>query len=69
MKILIAPDKYKDALDAWGVAKAAATGVQQACPSAEIVGDELSPLPWAPADETLTRTVVPVCRSWTKTSH
>ncbi|HUU98954.1 MAG TPA: glycerate kinase, partial [Phycisphaerae bacterium] len=37
MKILIAPDKYKDALDAWGVAKAAATGVQQACPSAEIV--------------------------------
>ena len=37
MKILIAPDKHKDALDAWGVAEALAAGVQQACPSAEIV--------------------------------
>ncbi len=37
MKILIAPDKFKDALDAQGVAEALAAGVRQACPSAEIV--------------------------------
>ncbi len=37
MKILIAPDKFKDALDAQGVAEALAAGVRRACPSAEIV--------------------------------
>jgi glycerate kinase len=37
VKILIAPDKFKDALDACAVAEALATGARQACPSAEIV--------------------------------
>ena len=37
-------------------------------PSPVIEPPKLGPLPWAPLDETLTRSVVPVCRSRTKTS-
>lgn len=37
MKALIAPDKFKDALDAAGVAEALAAGVRDARPAAEIV--------------------------------
>ena len=37
MKVLIAPDKFKDALDARQVAEALAAGVNAAAPDAEIV--------------------------------
>src|SRR2546425_658529 len=37
-------------------------------PSAERTGPALKPSPWLPPDATLTRSVVPVCRSWTNTS-
>src|SRR5207244_1701178 len=43
-------------------------------PSAESAGGKaklrrpLLPLPWVPSEATLTRSVVPVCRSWTNTS-
>src|SRR5207244_1030493 len=37
-------------------------------PSAERTGPALKPFPWLPPDATLTRSVVPVCRSWTNTS-
>ena len=37
-------------------------------PSALIAGERLSPFPWFPALSTLTRSVVPVRRSWTNTS-
>src|SRR5439155_233563 len=37
-------------------------------PSALTAGAPLPQLPWVPALSTLTRSVMPVCRSWTKTS-
>lgn len=37
MKILIAPDKFRNALDAQDVGEALAAGARQACPSAEII--------------------------------
>src|SRR6266508_4023272 len=38
-------------------------------PSDEIVGKSLAPLASRPAESTLSRSVVPVSMSWTKTSH
>src|SRR5438128_2450321 len=37
-------------------------------PSAERAAPELGPFPWVPSEATLTRSVVPVCRSCTNTS-
>ncbi len=37
MRILVAPDKFKDALDAAGVAAALAAGVRDALPDAEVI--------------------------------
>ena len=37
-------------------------------PSAERTGPALEPFPWVPPEATLTRSVVPVCRSRTNTS-
>src|SRR5690349_7727074 len=37
-------------------------------PSADIEESKLFASPWAPAEDTLTRSVEPVWRSWTKTS-
>ena len=39
------------------------------CPSTEIDGHRLSRFPSAPEESTLTRSVIPVARSWTKTSN
>jgi len=38
-------------------------------PSRLMAGQVLSPLPWMPAESTLTRSVVPAVRSRRKTSH
>src|SRR5581483_4016880 len=38
------------------------------CPLAEIAAKPLPAFAWAPVDETLTRVVIPVCRSRTNTS-
>jgi hypothetical protein len=38
-------------------------------PSALIAGDSLPPSAWVPSEATLTRVVVPLCRSWTKMSE
>src|SRR5205823_240898 len=37
-------------------------------PSAERAGPALASFPWVPSEAPLTRSVVPVCRSWTNTS-
>ena len=37
MKIVIAPDSFKDSLDAAGVARAIAAGLREAWPDAELV--------------------------------
>src|SRR5205814_757207 len=37
-------------------------------PAAESAGSLLTLLPWVPSEATLTRSVLPVCRSWTNTS-